>query len=145
MQDLIASILGGVFLPPDAPGPDGRPAAYTVAEWQANECTTLADAIACRDYLAGWPEGPQGGMLPVARVAVILDLTREAIQQQIARGHVNAVKVGKVFLVPLGEVERWRPVKAGRPRAEGRVTLPMFVVTATAHQDPPHKKEDGET
>lgn len=118
MQDLIASILGS-HQPPDAPSPDGRPAAYTVAEWQANECATLADAVACRDYLAGWPGGPQGHMLPVARVAAILDLTREAIQQQIARGHLNAVKVGKLFLVPLGEVERWRPVKAGRPRLVG--------------------------
>ena len=120
MQDLIATILGGTHIPPDAPGPDGRPAAYTVAEWQANECATLAEAIACRDYLAGWPDGPQGGMLPVARVGVILDLTPAAVQQQIARGYVRAVKVGKVLFVPLGEVERWKPVKAGRPRRELR-------------------------
>jgi hypothetical protein len=139
MQDLITSILGGTYLPPDAPGPDGRPAAYKVAEWQANECATLADAIACRDYLASWPEGPQGGTLPVARVAVILDLTREAIQQQIARGYVHAVKVGKVFLVPLGEVERWRPVKAGRPRAEGKVVLPAMTATGSGHQIPAPK------
>lgn len=103
------------LLSPEATGPDGRPAAYTVAEWQANDCTTLDDACVCRDYLAKWPDGPQGGMLPVARVAVILGLTPQAVQQQIARGHLCAVKVGKVFLVPLGEVERWRPVKAGRP------------------------------
>lgn len=119
MHDLITKILGGSGIAPDAPGPDGRPAAYTVAEWQANECATLDDSRACRDYLAGWPEGPQGGMLPVARVAVILDLTRQAVQQQIGRGHMHAVKVGKTFLVPLGEVERWKPVKAGRPRAVG--------------------------
>lgn len=117
MQDLIASILEGTYLPPEAPGPDGRPAAYAVAEWQANECATLADAIACRDYLAAWPGGPQGHMLPVARVAVILDLTRQAVQQQIGREHLLAVKAGKTFLVPLGEVERWKPVKAGRPKS----------------------------
>lgn len=126
MQDLIASILGSL-LPPEAPGPDGRPAAYTVAEWQANECATLADAVACRDYLASWPGGPQGHMLPVARMAVILDLTRAAIQQQIGRGHLLAVKVGKSFLVPLGEVERWRPVKAGRPRVAGIFPGASFV------------------
>ena len=131
MQDLIASILGS-HQPPDVPGPDGRPAAYTVAEWQANECTTLADAVACRDYLASWPAGPQGHMLPVARVAVILDLTRAAIQQQIGRGHLLAVKVGKSFLIPLGEVERWRPVKAGRPRVEGKSVLPAMTGTGTA-------------
>lgn len=101
---------------PSALAPDGRPAAYTVAEWQANECATLDDARACRDYLAGWPDGPQGGALPVARVAVILDLTRQAVQQQIARGYMHAVKIGKTLLVPLGEIERWKPVKAGRPR-----------------------------
>jgi len=119
MNDLIAKILGGSGTAPDAPGPDGRPVAYTVAEWQANECVTLEDARACRDYLASWPEGPQGGMLPVTRVAVILDLTRQAVQQQIARDYMYAVKVGKTLLVPLGELERWRPAKAGRPRAGG--------------------------
>lgn len=143
MQDLIASILEGTYLPPEAPGPDGRPAAYVVAEWQANECATLADAIACRDYLAAWPGGPQGHMLPVARVAVILDLTRQAVQQQIGREHLLAVKVGKTFLVPLGEVERWRPVKAGRPRAEGSITFPAFTATGTAHPGPPKKKDSG--
>jgi hypothetical protein len=143
MQDLIASILGGTYLPPDVPGPDGRPAAYTVAEWQANECATLDDAIACRDYLARWPTGPQGGALPVARVAVILDLTRQAVQQQIGRGYMHAVKVGKTLLVPLGEVERWKPVKAGRPRAEGKAALPAMTATGTAHQEPPDGKEGG--
>ena len=136
MHGLITKILGGSGIAPDAPGPDGRPAAYTVAEWQANECATLDDAHACRDYLAGWPEGPQGGMLPVARVAVILDLTRQAVQQQIARGYMHAVKVGKTLLVPLGELERWRPVKAGRPRAEGKADLPAMTATGTAHQEP---------
>lgn len=136
MQDLIASILGGKYLPPDASGPGGRPAAYAVAEWQANNCTTLTGAVTCRDYLTGWPGGPQGHMLPVARVAVILDLTRQAVQQQIARGHLLAVKVGKTFLVPLGEVERWRPVKAGRPRAEGKGVLPAVTGTGAAHQNP---------
>jgi|GEM_PF-3514954 len=79
----------------------------------------MAEASACRDYLAQWPLGPQGYMLPVTRVAVILDLTRQAVQQQIARGHLLAARVGKTFLVPLGEVERWRPAKAVRPRADG--------------------------
>lgn len=131
MQDLIAKILGGSGIAPDDPGPDGRPAAYTVAEWQANECATLADAIVCRDYLATWTAGPQGHMLPVARVAAILDLTRQAVQQQIGRGHLLAVRVGKTFLVPLGEVERWRPVKAGRPRAGGVFSGAHFLGAGT--------------
>jgi len=137
MHDLITKILGGSGIAPDAPGPDGRPAAYTVAEWQANECATLDEAQACRDYLARWPAGPQGGALPVARVAVILDLTRQAVQQQVARGYMHAVKVGKTLLVPLGELERWKPVKAGRPRAEGKADLPAMTATGTAHQGPP--------
>ena len=137
MHDLITKILGGSDLAPDAPGPDGRPAAYAVAEWQANECATLADAIACRDYLAKWPEGPQGGMLPVARVAVILDLTRQAVQQQISRDYMYAVKVGKTLLVPLGELERWRPVKAGRPRAGEKALAPLPTATGAAKQDQP--------
>jgi hypothetical protein len=62
-------------------------------------------------------------MLPVAWAAAILDLTRQAVQQQISRDYMYAVKVGKTLLVPLGEVERWKPVKAGRPRAEeGRIS-----------------------
>jgi len=141
MHDLITKILGGSDIAPDAPGPDGRPAAYTVAEWQANECATLADARTCRDYLAGWPEGPQGGMLPVARVAVILDLTRQAVQQQIARDYIRAVKVGKTHFVPLGEVERWRPVKAGRPRAKGVFPGAHFLGTGCLG---PGKDETGE-
>jgi hypothetical protein len=81
-------------------------------------------------------------MLPVARVAVILDLTRQAVQQQIGRGHLLAVKVGKTFLVPLGEVERWRPVKAGRPRNVGYVVAPMPIVAGTAHHSLPSVDEN---
>lgn len=116
MKRRIVAILSGVERAPEEPTPDGRPAAYAVAEWLANECATLDDARACWEYLATWPEGPQGNILPVARVAAILDLTRQAVHQQIARGYIHAVKVGHTRFVPLREVERWRPVKAGRPR-----------------------------
>lgn len=143
MHDLITKILGGSDLAPDAPGPDGRPAAYTVVEWQANECATLDDAKVCRDYLAGWPEGPQGGMLTAVRAAAILNLTRQAVWQQIRRGYIHAVRIGDMLLVPLGELERWQPVKAGRPRIDGKADLPAMAGTGAAHQGAQGKKDGG--
>ncbi len=104
--------------PPDAIGEDGRPLAYGVAEFLANECETMEQARACRCYLAGWPDGPQGDALPLARVGLLLGLTRQAVLHQVKTGHLHAVWMVDRWLVPFGELERWKPVKAGRKRKE---------------------------
>lgn len=112
---LINSIIG-VYPHPSALGPDGRPVAYLVAEWEMNECRNLEDAKICRDYLASWPDGPQGHMLPLLRVSVILNLTRQAVQYQISKGYINAVRSGNFLLVALSQIETLKPIKAGRPK-----------------------------
>lgn len=108
-----------IYPDPSTPVPSkAKPAGFVVAEWAYTHVSDMVDALAVRNYLGMWPEGPQFSMLPVDRVAAILNLTTQGVLVNIKAQKIRAVWVGRAWMVPFNEIQAFKPSAQGRPRRQ---------------------------